>query len=91
MKKQIIVLLLLLTGVQAYSQNWVTIAKTAPAYSYSMPVLPSIIDTMNVRIAYLQTDSLAVYEVIEFKDTSLDSTNAAFESASRDGRKNPDR
>lgn len=81
MRKYIIALLFLFIGMCGYSQTWVTIAKTAPAYSYSLPALPSIIDSMNIRIASLQTDSLAVFQVLEFKETPLDSSNTAFETA----------
>lgn len=81
MKKYIFTMLFLVTGMCSYSQGWITIAKTAPAYSYSLPAMPLIIDSMNVRIASLQTDSLAVFQVLEFKETPLDSSNTAFETA----------
>lgn len=81
MKKQIMAFIFLISGMCGYSQGWVTIAKTGPAYSYSMPQAPTILDTMNVRVASLQTDSIAAFEVLEFKETPLDSNNTAFQAA----------
>ena len=81
MKKYIIGLMLLCSILQSHAQGWIGITKTSPAYSYSMPATPTIKDTLNVRLAYLQTDSLAVFEVMEFQNTPLDSANVAFDSA----------
>jgi len=78
MKRYIIALLLLAacTGIQA--QSWSTYNTINPGYSFQMPGNPVILDTLNIRYAYLKQDSITVFQVMAFKDTPLDSANSAF-------------
>jgi len=81
MKKILLLIVVFSLFGNLYSQTWVKIDKTNPDYSFSVPGQPLIRDTMNIRIAYFKSDSTAAFQVIEFKDTPLDSTNAGFVSA----------
>jgi hypothetical protein len=67
-----------LTICQCIAQNWTTVTKTNPAYHFSFPGTPNIMDTLNIRFANYQSDSMEVFQVLEFKDTPLDSANTSF-------------
>lgn len=81
MKKFFILLFLSINYGNLFSQEWVQVSKSGPDYTYSMPASPTMMDTLNIRFAYVKSDSMIVFHVLEFKDTPLDSANAGFESA----------
>lgn len=79
--KKYIFICLLLYGAMGYSQSWVNVIKTMPYYSYSFPGNPSVVDTLNIRSAYYVSDSMVVFQVLEFKETPFDSVNTDFQTA----------
>jgi hypothetical protein len=81
MKHLFIIFFFTLNCGYLFSQDWIQVSKFAPDYKYSMPVSPTIMDTLNIRFAFVKSDSMTVFQVLEFKDTPLDSANAGFENA----------
>lgn len=80
MKKVFIILFFSIFSNTLFSQEWINVRKTAPEYSFSMPTTPKIMDTLNIRFAYVKSDSMMVFQVLEFKDTPFDSSNTGFET-----------
>lgn len=80
MKTLLLFLTLPISG-SIFSQQWVTVNRTTPDYSFDFPVTPTIMDTLNVRLAYAKTDSMSVFQVLEFINTPFDTANIAFNDA----------
>jgi hypothetical protein len=80
MKKLFIISISIFCSSALFSQNWNIINKLSPDYHYSLPGNPNMLDTLNVRMAYFKMDSTIVFQVMEFKDTPLDTANAIFDN-----------
>jgi hypothetical protein len=81
MKKVFIILIFSIFCNDLFSQKWISVNRTLPDYAFELPETPNFMDTLNVRLAWLKYDSLTVFQVLEFKDTPLDTANTAFNIA----------
>jgi hypothetical protein len=79
--KAILLFLTLLISGSIFSQQWITISKKAPDYSFDFPITPIIMDTLNIRFASAKTDSMTAFQVMEFINTPFDTANLAFNDA----------